>query len=311
MNNTAVLYVEDDTNARQELEEFIGNNYPVVTAASGVEAIEIAQTSTIGVLLTDILMDPPDGIDAARAIQKIQPDVRIAFVTAYSDDPVYRQRVDEYGLNVAEWIDKPLLGNARERLLIIIEREINLRLMFAMVREWDDRRRTLAKGLAAAEAIASDLGIEIGSVRALREHIGASCSREQVIMELLEALERVRDNLDEIEERQSRFDHLKETALSRLRERCFDVDQDTRRMALLIRMAVRQMRGLELTDEQLDALEYSLEKSRKGEVETRDRRDCRRRFSLVGIQTMITLGPRTRELIEIYDGYEEDEEELP
>jgi CheY-like chemotaxis protein len=310
MTRPAVLCLEDELTTLAELGELIErSNYPVIKASSGSEAVGIAQIRKIGLLLADIKMPGLDGIDVACAIQEMQPDMPVAFFTAYSDDPQYRQRVRDAKLNVSAWIPKPVVGDKRRQLLSTVKHEMDLSLMRDMIERWIGRGWVLTEALAAAEAIAPTLDILEDTLRALKEQLVPPDSPEKVISDLLQALVKVRACFGIIEERQLAFYGLKEIALSRLGNVYEHFDQDTRRMALLIRMAVRQMSGLTLTSEQLDALEYALTKLANNEVEKSDRRDCRRRFRRAGIETMITLGPKTPELLDIYDE-DEGEDEL-
>jgi len=294
---------------RWELQElFETYHYPVVTASSGEEAVELARTQTIGLLLADIRMAGMDGIDASHAIQQMQPDVPVILFTAYSEDSRYRQRVRDAGLKVSAWIPKALV-NIRDQLLLKVKYEMDRRLMRDMVTAWTSRGLSLTAAWAALEAMLPMLELSEEAFRDLKEELSPPDSPQRVLSDLSRALANVREHLNEIEERQFPFDKLKDIALSRLHSVYEHFDQDTRRMALLIRMAVRQMKGLTLTSEQFDVLEYTLTKLADNEVGTSSRRDCRRRLRRAGIETMVTLGPRTPELIEIYDEYDESEGE--
>jgi len=169
---------------------------------------------------------------------------------------------------------------------------------------------SLIDALAAVRAIMRHQGLSEEALRDLEKQLAPLDSPEQVITDLSLALGKVREHFDVVEDRQFAFDDLKATALSRLREVYAHSEQDIRRMALLVRMAVRQMKGLTLTSEQLDVLEYTLTKLADNEVGTSSRRDCRRRLRRAGIETMVTLGPKARELIEIYDESDESEGDL-
>jgi CheY-like chemotaxis protein len=304
-----IICAEDEDAARWELQEALGQRYPVRAVGSASEAVETARRDGISLLLADIKMPNGgmDGIDAAREIRALYPRVPVVFVTAYRDDPHYRQRVLEARLAVSGWIAKPLIDDSRRELESVVKREMDLGLMRRMVDACDARGLTLGQTWAAVDALASAYGLSEEAFARLQEELGMD-SLPNVITDLLRALDRVRTHYDDVENRQLSFHELKDVALTRLPSVCRYLDQDTRRMALLMRMAVRQMKGLELTPEQLDALEYALVKLRDNQVSEEDRSGFRWKLRQVGIQTTLSLGQKSADLLEIYDEYDESEE---
>lgn len=310
MRKRSILHLEDEPTARRELTERIERkHFDVLSAESGTRAVEIAKKHRIGLLLADIKMPRPDGIDAARMIQRMHPDIPVVFVTAYSDKARYKRRVVEDDLNVADWIPKPVLRSEFSRIESVASRVIDLHLLRDMVNEWTKCGWSLPQALAGAESAARVLRISKDVICELRADFGAGQSPKRAVEDVEQALNEVQASFDSIEDRQLAFGTMKELVLSQLDTAFTHTDQDTRRMALVLRMAVRNMSGLELTPAQLDALEVALGKLRNDEVSSRDRRECRWRFRRAGIETMISLGPKTRELIEIYDEFDEDQED--
>jgi two-component system response regulator AlgR len=81
-----VLIVDDEAPARQRLSDLIGDidGYTVAaTAADGVEAIALAETSEADVVLLDIRMPGMDGIEVARHLAALESPPAVIFVTAF------------------------------------------------------------------------------------------------------------------------------------------------------------------------------------------------------------------------------------
>jgi len=120
-----ILCLEDESTARNELSELLRTrDCNVLPAESAKQAVALAQSNKIDLVLADIKMNGEiDGIDAAKEIQNIYPGSKLVFVTAYSNDHQYRQRVLNSNVHVSAWIDKPLIGTSRRHLLSIIKYE--------------------------------------------------------------------------------------------------------------------------------------------------------------------------------------------
>ena len=88
-----ILLVEDEPSilalSRRILEE---RGYRVIDAGSGKEALERVQREVgpIHLLLTDLVMPDMAGTELASRMQKLNPDLRILFMSGYTDDGVVR-----------------------------------------------------------------------------------------------------------------------------------------------------------------------------------------------------------------------------
>lgn len=82
-----LLLVDDSRPVLNALNELFCDDYAVVLASSGAEAIEqLDKYPDIGVAILDIKMAPMDGIETGRAIRKKREDVRIIFHTGHPGD---------------------------------------------------------------------------------------------------------------------------------------------------------------------------------------------------------------------------------
>jgi two-component system cell cycle sensor histidine kinase/response regulator CckA len=83
-----ILLVEDESGVRELAAEFLKvHGYTVIEAGNGVEALEVAARyeGPIHVLLTDMIMPKMGGAELRKRIAASRPDLRIAFMTGYSE----------------------------------------------------------------------------------------------------------------------------------------------------------------------------------------------------------------------------------
>jgi DNA-binding NtrC family response regulator len=136
------LYVDDEPENLTLFRLHFADDFPLHTAGSGAEALEILAREDIGVLLSDERMPGMRGIDLlARAAEQWPDTVRI-IVSAYGDatrllDAINRGHAHEYVLK--PWSEPELRG--------CVERGLQMA----------DRRRQLAERAERAAALEDDL----------------------------------------------------------------------------------------------------------------------------------------------------------
>lgn len=86
-----ILLVEDEDAVRSFSTRALTNKgYRVLSAASGEEAIKLYQETNAGekidLLITDVVMPNMDGPTVARAIRDRNPDMKIIFISGYTED---------------------------------------------------------------------------------------------------------------------------------------------------------------------------------------------------------------------------------
>jgi CheY-like chemotaxis protein len=81
-----ILIVEDSDVVRSLTGRMlVDQGYPIVTAIDGVEAIEVLERCSIGVVLTDLKMPRMNGLELARQIAIRWPSVRMLFMTGHPE----------------------------------------------------------------------------------------------------------------------------------------------------------------------------------------------------------------------------------
>jgi CheY-like chemotaxis protein len=84
-----LLVVEDNTLVRRFVQETLAQNgYTVLEAASGQEALRLARTfaDRLHLLITDVVMPRMSGVELAKRLQKIRPEVQVLFMSGHAED---------------------------------------------------------------------------------------------------------------------------------------------------------------------------------------------------------------------------------
>jgi signal transduction histidine kinase len=82
-----VLVVEDDPAVRDITARILRrNDYSVIEAASGPEALALAADRPLDLLLTDLVMPDVSGSELAQRIHRMHPGVAVLFMSGYSQD---------------------------------------------------------------------------------------------------------------------------------------------------------------------------------------------------------------------------------
>jgi DNA-binding NtrC family response regulator len=116
-----ILVVDDEPTVLFVLHDILmalGNEYEIVAADNGLEALDRATKKPFDLVITDLSMPGMGGIELTEEIKAQRPETPVIWITAYGSYNVY---ADAQRLNVYRCRDKPLeiseiLGMAREAL---------------------------------------------------------------------------------------------------------------------------------------------------------------------------------------------------
>jgi PAS domain S-box-containing protein len=104
-----VLVVEDEPSLRALVAQMLeSKGYTVVAAETTEEAVELAQSELVDLVLTDLVMPRISGRELASRVREIRPDARVLFMSGYADEAVARQGTLEAG---SAFIEKPFSAN--------------------------------------------------------------------------------------------------------------------------------------------------------------------------------------------------------
>jgi PAS domain S-box-containing protein len=117
-----VLLVEDEEGVRELTREILEENgYKVVSARDGREALRLSEASDepIQLLLTDVVMPHMGGRELADRLAPAQPQMRVLFMSGYTDDAILHHGVLDRGTALIEkpFTTEALTNKIRETLM--------------------------------------------------------------------------------------------------------------------------------------------------------------------------------------------------
>jgi ATP-dependent Lon protease len=119
-----ILVVDDEETVRKNLEHVLEReNYTVVTAASGMEAIKRLEVSDFDVVLTDLKMEKVNGIEVLTKTKVKYPNTQVIMITAYAsvDSAIEAIKRDAF-----HYIEKPFrLDEVRSVVKQAIEKKLS------------------------------------------------------------------------------------------------------------------------------------------------------------------------------------------
>lgn len=104
-----ILVVDDEPSILRLLSDMLQPlGYSVLQAISAEEALEIAKDNDTGIdlLLTDVIMTNMNGLELAKAIKPLQPNIKVLLMSGYTDNIITQKGVISAGVN---FIPKPLI----------------------------------------------------------------------------------------------------------------------------------------------------------------------------------------------------------
>jgi two-component system cell cycle sensor histidine kinase/response regulator CckA len=115
MSGETILLVEDDPTVRALVRELLVEfGYLVLEASDGGAAVDLANThqGEIHLVLTDVIMPGPSGRETADRLLYLRPQLRVLFMSGYTDDQVLRHGIHESGV---AFLQKPFTGDELQR----------------------------------------------------------------------------------------------------------------------------------------------------------------------------------------------------
>ena len=83
-----MLVVDDEKRARMNLEHVLKKDgHSVLTAANGLEALQLLKTENFDVVLTDLKMDKVDGMEVLEKAKSLNPNTEVIIITGYATVP--------------------------------------------------------------------------------------------------------------------------------------------------------------------------------------------------------------------------------
>jgi CheY-like chemotaxis protein len=116
-----ILVVDDDASLRQLSEKFLGMfGYTIITAVDGLDALVQFRENRnrIDLVIMDVIMPKMNGEDAFNEMKKINPAVKVIFISGYTGDIIHKRgMLDQSLFFVSKPLNpKKLLSKVREVL---------------------------------------------------------------------------------------------------------------------------------------------------------------------------------------------------
>jgi len=147
----ALLYVEDEADARNMVSKMLAMNYPklkLYAADNGAVGLELYREHEPEIVMTDINMPVMDGIRMSREIKAINPEARIIAVTAHSDTSYLLNAIE---IGVHHYVLKPI---NYEELFSVIDKILEQIVLKRLVGEQNRRIIESERQLSSAQRIA-------------------------------------------------------------------------------------------------------------------------------------------------------------
>ncbi len=117
-----VLVVDDDANLRDVVKWMLGHaGYKVIAAGSAEEALQLLNDGDVPIhlLLTDVVMPGMGGWELAERVQALRPEIRILFMSGYSEEGPLRTGVSDKSVHL---INKPYsIGDLTRKIREVLE----------------------------------------------------------------------------------------------------------------------------------------------------------------------------------------------
>ncbi|MCG6878013.1 MAG: sigma-54 dependent transcriptional regulator [Deltaproteobacteria bacterium] len=113
-----ILVVDDENGVRQSFNMVLKDDYNVLLAANGEEAMAIFKKNRVDLILMDIRLPDTDGVTLLQKLKEIEPDTEIIMVTAVKE---IQTAVKAIKLGAYEYVIKPFVV---DDVLTIISRAL-------------------------------------------------------------------------------------------------------------------------------------------------------------------------------------------
>jgi signal transduction histidine kinase len=225
-----LLIVDDEEGPRQSLRVVFKDDYNLLLASNGLDAIELARTNRINAAVLDIRMTGMSGTEVLEKLKEIQPSIEVIMLTAYETTDTIRQALR---LGAFDYLNKPFdvatvrktVAAAMEENSFADEIRTNIEKLAALQVELQDQKlqeeivRTRGEIYASIiHDINGPLTIISGFIQIINQRMGDSDRLEgddmEMVKDRLKRITRQVSNCIEISHRYLSFMRQQPTALS-------------------------------------------------------------------------------------------------
>ena len=220
----ALLVVDDEAGPRQSLKIVFKNDYEILLASSGEEALEVAREHPIDVAVLDIMMEGMSGTELLAQLKKMDPTIEVVMLTAYETIDTARMAL-RYG--ACDYLNKPFdipsmraavaRAAAKHQLSVNLSRtNQKLQRLQSEIRDQKVQEEVIRGRGEIYASVLHDINSPLTVISGFVEMINYSI--EDVASLEGERLESVRDDLNKLTQQVARCFEISRRYLSFLRE---------------------------------------------------------------------------------------------
>jgi two-component system, NtrC family, response regulator AtoC len=151
-----ILVADDDEIARDVISSLLSKEeYPVVTARDGLEAIRVLRLESINLVITDLRMPGADGIEVLKYAIRKNPDIAVVIITAYGTLDTAIEAIKE---GAYDYMTKPYKV---QEILALAEKAFRRELLIQENRELVQHLRDTYRDIEVIKTIAGSQNPEI------------------------------------------------------------------------------------------------------------------------------------------------------
>ncbi|MBI4706925.1 MAG: response regulator [Candidatus Omnitrophica bacterium] len=104
MPKQKILICDDSEGLRESLKLILEDDYKLILACDGEEAVQLTEKECPDLVLLDIKMPRLNGIEALKEIVRLRPQTKVLFITGYQYTDVAKDAIQ---LGALDYIVKP------------------------------------------------------------------------------------------------------------------------------------------------------------------------------------------------------------
>jgi len=115
MDEKPILIVDDEPIVRESIRDWLKDaGYPVATAESGEEALEMLAKQDFSIIILDVRLPGKTGITVLKEVKAFKPEIKSIIITAY---PSAELSSEAMKLGAVDYLIKPIAPDDLERLI--------------------------------------------------------------------------------------------------------------------------------------------------------------------------------------------------
>ena len=111
-----ILICDDEEGIRESLKLILENDYDLIFAQNGDEAVNAMRTNRIDITILDIKMPKKDGLETLKELMRINPSSKVVIATGYKSVDIAKEAMN---IGATDYIVKPF---DRDKIKKVVEK---------------------------------------------------------------------------------------------------------------------------------------------------------------------------------------------